>query len=158
MRGFRSIRDTPLLFRLAALVFLLQIASLIIDFQFSSELKKGYSREQMARFLGTYYGIANLVAFFVALLATGRIVRVVGIGMSISAALPPITRRVSSRRSSRRMGRLLRARPTASRSRSTIARASSTRASSRGRRTASSPTTRSDGWTAPRRSKSGSTS
>jgi hypothetical protein len=86
MRGFRSIRDTPLLFRLAALVFLLQIASLLIDFQFSSELKSRYSRAQMAGFLGTYYGIANLVAFFVALLATGRIVRVVGIGMSISAS------------------------------------------------------------------------
>lgn len=85
-RGFRSIMDTPLLFRLAALVFLLQMASLIIDFQFSSELKARYSREEMCSFLGTYYAIANSVAFFVALVATSRVVRVVGIGMSISAS------------------------------------------------------------------------
>ncbi len=85
-RGFRSIVDTPLLFRLAGLVFLLQIASLIIDFQFSSELKGRYTREQIASFLGSYYAIANSVAFFVALVATGRIVRVIGVGMSISAS------------------------------------------------------------------------
>lgn len=85
-RGFRSIVDTPLLFRLAGLVFLLQIASLIIDFQFSSELKGRYTREQIAGFLGSYYAVANSVAFFVALVATGRIVRVIGVGMSISAS------------------------------------------------------------------------
>jgi ATP/ADP translocase len=85
-RGFRSIVDTPLLFRLAGLVFLLQIASLIIDFQFSSELKGRYTREEIAGFLGSYYAVSNSVAFFVALVATGRIVRIVGIGMSISAS------------------------------------------------------------------------
>ena len=85
-RGFKSILQTPLLLRLAALVFLLQVASLIIDFQFSTELKARYSRDEIAGFLGTYYAVANSVAFLVALFATGRIVRVVGIGMSISAS------------------------------------------------------------------------
>ncbi len=85
-RGFKSIFNTPLLLRLAGLVFLLQVASLILDFQFSSELKIRYRREEIAGFLGTYYGIANTVAFFVALMATSRIVRIVGIGMSISAS------------------------------------------------------------------------
>lgn len=85
-RGFRAIASTPLLLRLAALVFLLQTASLIIDFQFSTELKLRFSRNEMARFLGSYYAIANTAAFFVALLATSRIVRVVGIGVAISAS------------------------------------------------------------------------
>lgn len=85
-RGFRAILDTPLLLRLAALVFLLQTASLVIDFQFSTELKLRFTRNEMASFLGSYYAIANSVAFFVALLATSRIVRVVGIGVAISAS------------------------------------------------------------------------
>jgi HEAT repeat protein len=85
-RGVASIWRSPLLGRLAGLVFLLQAASLIIDFQFSTELKLRYDRDELAGFLGIYYGLSNLVAFFVALLATGRIVRVVGIGMAISAS------------------------------------------------------------------------
>ncbi len=85
-RGFKSIFTTPLLARLALLVFLLQVASLILDFQFSSELKLRYSRDALANFLGMYYGIANTVAFVVALFATSRIVRLVGIGMAISAS------------------------------------------------------------------------
>ncbi len=86
-RGFRTITDTPLLLRLAGLVFLLQVASLIIDFQFSTEMKLKYTnRNEMAAFLGTYYWVANTVAFFVALTASGRIVRVVGIGVAISAS------------------------------------------------------------------------
>ncbi len=86
LRGFKGIVASPLLLRLAGLVFLLQTASLIIDFQFSTELKLHYSRNEMAGFLGSYYAIANTVAFFVALLATSRIVRVVGIGVAISAS------------------------------------------------------------------------
>lgn len=87
IRGFRTITDTPLLLRLAGLVFLLQVASLIIDFQFSTEMKLRYTnRNEMASFLGTYYWVANTVAFFVALTASGRIVRVVGIGVAISAS------------------------------------------------------------------------
>ena len=88
LRGFRNIRDTPLLLRLALLVFLLQVASLILDYQFSTELKARYvhNKESIAGFLGTYYAISNFVAFFVALMATGRIVRVVGIGVAISAS------------------------------------------------------------------------
>ncbi len=86
IRGFRTILETPILLRLAGLVFLLQVASLIIDFQFSTEMKLKFSRNEMAGFLGTYYAIANSVAFFVALTASARIVRVVGIGMAISAS------------------------------------------------------------------------
>ncbi len=88
LRGFRNIRDTPLLLRLALLVFLLQVASLILDYQFSTELKSRYAHDKnsIAGFLGTYYAISNFVAFFVALVATGRIVRLVGIGVAISAS------------------------------------------------------------------------
>jgi len=86
VRGFKAIAETPLLLRLAALVFLLQTASLMIDYQFSSEMKLRFNRNEMAGFLGSYYLIANGVAFFVALTATGRIVRVVGIGVAISAS------------------------------------------------------------------------
>lgn len=86
LKGFRTITDTPLLLRLAWLVFLLQTASLVIDFQFSTELKLHFNRNQMASFLGTYYGVANFAAFFVALVATSRIVRIVGIGVAISAS------------------------------------------------------------------------
>lgn len=85
-KAFRSIVETPILLRLGGLVFLLQIASLIIDFQFSTELKQRFSRDQMAGFLGQYYLVANSVSFFVALMATGRIVRLVGIGVAISAS------------------------------------------------------------------------
>jgi HEAT repeat protein len=86
VRGFQNIWEAPLLVRLATLVFLLQFASLILDFQFSAELKSRYQRNEIASFLGTYYGIANGVAFGIALFATGRIVRVVGIGIAISAS------------------------------------------------------------------------
>ncbi len=87
-RGFRNIWETPLLLRLALLVFLLQVASLILDYQFSTELKSRYAHDKnsIAGFLGTYYAISNSVAFFVALMATGRIVRLVGIGVAISAS------------------------------------------------------------------------
>ena len=86
--GFRNIWSTPLLLRLAALVFLLQVASLILDYQFSTELKSRYAqhKQDIASFLGVYYAISNTVAFFVALVATGRIVRLVGIGVAISAS------------------------------------------------------------------------
>lgn len=86
--GFRNIWETPLLLRLALLVFLLQVASLILDYQFSTELKARYAhqKQDIASFLGVYYAISNTVAFFVALVATGRIVRVVGIGVAISAS------------------------------------------------------------------------
>lgn len=87
LRGFRNIVETPLLLRLAALVFLLQVASLILDYQFSSELKAhSPDKKDIASFLGVYYAISNSVAFFVAMVATGRIVRLVGIGVAISAS------------------------------------------------------------------------
>lgn len=86
MRGLRSIKDSPLLLRLAGFVFFLQVASSLLDFQFSTELKAHYARDEIASFLGKYYGSANLLAFVFALVATGRIVRTVGIGVAVSAA------------------------------------------------------------------------
>ncbi len=84
VRGFRSIRDTPLLLRLAGFVFLLQVASVFIDFQFSGELKNAFGKDEMASFLGAFYWLSNIVVLLVSFFATSRIVRVLGIGVALS--------------------------------------------------------------------------
>ncbi len=83
-RGFRSIIKTPLLTRLAAFVFLMQAASVLIDYQFSGELKRNFDKESMAAFLGGFYWASNVVVLFVSFFATSRIVRILGIGIALS--------------------------------------------------------------------------
>lgn len=86
VRGVRNIVDSPLLSRLAVFVFMMQIASVLLDFQFSGELKSHFAKDELAGFLGRYYGISNLIAFFFALFASSRMVRTVGLGLSIAAS------------------------------------------------------------------------
>jgi len=89
-KGFRSLVESPLLSRLAIFVFLMQLASVLVDYQFSGSLKAHFAetgaREQMAGFLGAYYGVSNLMAFFFALVASSRMVRVVGIGLAVASS------------------------------------------------------------------------
>ncbi len=89
-KGFRSLIESPLLSRLAVFVFLLQLASVLVDYQFSASLKAHFADkgagDQMAGFLGAYYGVSNLMAFFFALVASSRMVRVVGIGLAVASS------------------------------------------------------------------------
>ena len=83
-RGFRNILHTPLLLRLATFVFLMQAASVLIDYQFSGELKARYDKDEMAAFLGAFYWLSSVVVLFVSFFATSRVVRVLGIGAALS--------------------------------------------------------------------------
>jgi ATP/ADP translocase len=83
-KGLASLRESPLLFRLALFVFLMQVASVMIDYQFSAELA-AFGKEKIAGFLGKYYLIANLLTFVIALAASSRLVRTVGIGLAIAS-------------------------------------------------------------------------
>jgi ATP:ADP antiporter, AAA family len=84
--GFRSIARTPLLRDLALLMFLLQAASLIVDYQFSAELKPRFDKDGIASFLGTYFWTSNLVVLALTLLTTSRFIRAVGIGVALAAS------------------------------------------------------------------------
>ena len=84
--GLRSITKKPLLGEIAVFVFLLQAASLLIDYQFSAELKPKFSKDELAAFLGTFYWSSNLVVLVLTLLVTSRFVRLVGIGLALSAS------------------------------------------------------------------------
>jgi ATP/ADP translocase/HEAT repeat protein len=86
VRGIRSIVESPLLSRLALFVFMMQIASVLLDYQYSGELKVRFEKDELAGFLGRYYAASNLIAFAFALFASSRIVRAVGLGSSIAAS------------------------------------------------------------------------
>ncbi len=83
-RTVSDIAKSPLLAEVALLVFLLQSASLVIDYQFSAELKPMFDAEGIARFLGTFYWMSNLVVLVVTLALTGRVLRFVGIGLALA--------------------------------------------------------------------------
>ena len=89
-KGFRSLINSPLLSRLAVFVFLMQIASVLVDYQFSGSIKAHFAEtgagDEMAGFLGSYYAVSNLMAFFFALVASSRMVRVVGIGIAVASS------------------------------------------------------------------------
>ena len=85
-RGVRSILQAPLLSRLALFVFWMQIASVLLDYTFSGELKATLSKQELTGFLGRYYGLSNLVAFGFALFASSRMVRTVGIGLAVASS------------------------------------------------------------------------
>ncbi|MCO4763025.1 MAG: cyclic nucleotide-binding domain-containing protein [Myxococcales bacterium] len=86
VRGARSLLESPLLKRLAIFVFLMQIASVLVDYTFSVELKTTFSKHELANFFGKYYGLSNLTAFGFALFASSRMVRVVGIGLAVASS------------------------------------------------------------------------
>lgn len=87
--GLGEIVRSPLLSRLAAVVALGQFVSVLLDYQFSGELKARFalrpdSKEALSAFLGTFYWVGNLLVLGVSLLATQRLVRVLGLGLCIS--------------------------------------------------------------------------
>lgn len=83
----KALQKIPLLGRLALLTFLVQAASVVLDFQFSSALKNGFEDDaHMAGFLGAYYFGANILTLIVALFLAGPVTRWLGIGMASSAA------------------------------------------------------------------------
>lgn len=83
--AFESLAKIKLLGAIALLTFLLQLASVVMDFQFSSALKSTYGAEEMAGFLGLYYAAANALTLVVALAAGSRVTRLVGIGLASSS-------------------------------------------------------------------------
>ena len=85
VRGFQNLIEHPLLSRLAVLVFLIQAASVLVDYQFSGELKANFAKDEMASFLGSFYWVSNLTGFVLTLFATGRLVKVLGIGLVLAA-------------------------------------------------------------------------
>jgi CRP/FNR family cyclic AMP-dependent transcriptional regulator len=84
--GWAAIAKKPLLADLALLTFLLQAASLVVDYQLSAELKPQFDKEGIASFLGTFYWSSNLVVLAVTLVATSRFVRLTGIGVALAAS------------------------------------------------------------------------
>ena len=83
--GFRSVFRHPLLWRLAVFVFCLQAASVLVDYQFSGELKNQFSKDGIASFLGSFYLVSNGVVVVVSLFVTRTVVRLLGIGLALSA-------------------------------------------------------------------------
>jgi len=82
--GFRAIARSPLLWRLAIFVFCLQAMSVLVDFQFNGELKQSFSKKEIASFLGTFYLVSNGVVVLLSLFASGRILKALGVGLSLS--------------------------------------------------------------------------
>ncbi len=86
--SIRSLFRQPMLRNLALFVFMAQVASLVVDYQFSAEIQGRYrDPDAMASFLGAYYWIANLVIFVLTLFVTRRVVRVLGIGVALCAGV-----------------------------------------------------------------------
>ena len=82
--GFSAIGRSPLLWRLAVFVFFMQGASVLVDYQFSGELKANFGKNDIASFLGSFYMVSNAVVVLLSLFVTGRAVRILGIGLSLS--------------------------------------------------------------------------
>ena len=89
LKGWRAVRSSALLRRLAALAFFLQAAATLLDYQFLAGLKQAYDTQGMAGFLGTYYGLANLLSVLLALGLGRRVARAIPLGLAtgLTAAL-----------------------------------------------------------------------
>ena len=85
--ALKALRKTPLLARIGMLVFLIQVASIVLDFQFSIAIQAQYTKaKDMAGFIGAYYAVANIATFVLAFVATGKLSRMLGIGLSSASA------------------------------------------------------------------------
>ena len=82
LRGWRAVSSSPLLRRLAALAFFLQASATLLDYQFLAGLKMAYDTEGMAGFLGSYYGLANLLTVVVAVGFGPRLARAIPLGLA----------------------------------------------------------------------------
>ena len=79
--GELAIRNNPLLVSVALVVFFMQAASLLLDYQFSAELQPQFDKDDMASFLGMFYWGSNLVVLLLTLVATSRAIRALGVGV-----------------------------------------------------------------------------
>ncbi len=86
--AIRTLTRTPLVARIAALVFLVQAASVVLDYQFSAAIQAHFDQKsaELAGFIGVYYAVANAGTFLMALVATEKLTRVLGIGLSSASA------------------------------------------------------------------------
>lgn len=86
--ALNAVRSTPLLARIALLVFLVQAASVVLDYQFSAAIQDHFDQKpaEMAGFIGVYYAVSNTVTFLMAFMATGKLSRALGIGLSSASA------------------------------------------------------------------------
>ena len=85
--GSQALKDLlkrPLPMYVALVVFTLQVASVLLDYQFSGEMKAAYSKDEIAAFLGRFHLVANAVVIVVSLLAAGRLTRLLGIGGALA--------------------------------------------------------------------------
>ena len=82
-----ALRQTPLLAQIAAVVFLVQAASVVLDFQFTAAIQDRFAQQEaeMAGFIGIYYAVSNGMTFVVAFLVGGKLTRALGIGLSASS-------------------------------------------------------------------------
>jgi len=68
-----TILKSPYLRSMAAIVFVAAVASYIVDYQFKEFAEMNFSTEEMAGFLGSFYGWTGGIALAVQLLFTARI-------------------------------------------------------------------------------------
>jgi hypothetical protein len=81
--AWANLRKLPLIRDLALMAFFLQIASTIMEFQFSSALMQ-FDEHHMATILGGYFAVANGLTFWIAL-AGRKVGRFLGIGLASSS-------------------------------------------------------------------------
>jgi HEAT repeat protein len=83
-RVLRNVLKKPLLSELALFAFLMQAASLVVDYQLSAELQHALDKEGIAGFLGTFYWMSNVAVLGVTLFMTSRLIRTVGLGVALA--------------------------------------------------------------------------
>ena len=84
-----TLRSSPYLQTIAALIFLSVIVSTLIDYQFKSAAKEAYaSTDALAGFFGSYYAWLSVVTFLAQVWLTGRLLT--GLGLTPSLLLLPV--------------------------------------------------------------------
>lgn len=82
--SIREVLKLPLVARLALCVGLVQAGSVVLDVQFSGELRAAFDEGAMTSFLGAFYGACNVASLAVGLGATTRMVRLLGLGFCVA--------------------------------------------------------------------------
>jgi len=82
--SIREVLRLPLVARLALVVGLVQAGSVVLDVQFSGELRSTFDEGEMTSFLGAFYGVCNAISLVVGLGVTTRLMRLVGLGLCVA--------------------------------------------------------------------------
>lgn len=87
--SIRAVRSQPFLVRVALVVFLSTAALLAIDYLFKSTVGRALPRADVAPFVAHYYLALNCLSLVVQLLASGRLIRRLGVvpGLLLTPAL-----------------------------------------------------------------------